>query len=374
MENYQESLFIPAGAEGGSLMILEDVTRQVRYFAQKSAENMLLLGKALTEAKAMVPHGEWAEYVKRNTGLGERTAQNFMQAFKKFGTGNAILDGMSIGQIIPLLPATDEEIGKLAAENNLKGMSKREIEKALKKAREEAETEAAEKTRETLAAMAEDKARELARQKENFDRQMEAERKGKAAEIEQLTMQLTESQEKAEQSRKNREAYIETLKTQLTESREAADALRKAAEDAEARAKDATQAAIDGARDVSAQSSKLEAEARKLRAELNEKDEMVQELQEQYDALNRDYLNLQSSTARGDAERTDADILSAEAFGDAVKMFIGQVGRIPYMHGTFATMDAVSRDTYSAYVMQVKEWAEKSLAALDTIATEGGVY
>lgn len=335
--------------EEKALSILQDVTERVRYYARRNIADWLKLGEALTEAKGIVPRGEWEKYLLENAGMSKRMCENCMSAFRRFGTSDPDITRLNMSQVIALLPGSDEEIAKISEGGDIGQMSSREIQKAIRAAREEEQ----QKARENVAVMAEDKAMELARQKENFDRTLKA---------------------KVDETRAEQAGQIEALKARLTESQETVEHLRKAAEEAEARARDATQAAIDGARDVSLQSNKLEAEARRLREELADKDAMIQELQEQYDSLRDDYTDVQSAAARGDAERTNADILSAESVGDAVRVFIGRVGRIPYMHGTFATMDDMQRDEYRANVMQVKEWAEKSLTALETVATEGGVY
>lgn len=323
---------------GGALpALLADVTERVRYYARRSAGDMLELGRALTEAKELVPHGEWENYVRENAGMEIRTAQNFMQAFRKWGTGNPDLSKLNVGQMIALLPATDEEIEKISEDGDLSGMSSRQIKaaiaKARKEAKEEAEEEAQEKIRDAMQCAANGNARELAKQKERYEKTMD------------------------------------DLKIQLEAKKAEADELRAKAEQAEA----VIQAGIEQARDVSAASNEIEKERRKFQQEMDEKDEMIRELQEQYDAVNQQYLDAQSALVKGDAERTNSDILSAAAVSEAVRGFIGQVGRIPYMHGAFATMDGTEREEYRANIMQVVEWARKSLEAMNTFSAEGGV-
>ena len=117
--------------------VLSDVTERVRYYSRRSAADMLELGKALIEAKEIVPRGEFPAYVKENAGMEIRTAQNFMQAYKKWGSDSAAVTGLSVGQMIALLPASEKEIEKLAAEQEIGSMSSREIKKAIQAAREE---------------------------------------------------------------------------------------------------------------------------------------------------------------------------------------------------------------------------------------------
>ena len=320
--------------EEKALSILNDITDRVKYYARRNMTDWLELGKALTEAKALVPHGSWEDYVLKNAGMSMKMCQNCMKAFQRFGTDNPDIAKLNMTQVISLLSGSDEEIQRISAGGPIEDMSSREIQKAIRAAREEEQ----QKAREGMEIMAQDKARELARQKEGFERTLK---------------------EKLDEARAEQADVMESLRYQLEESREAAETLRKAAEDAEARARDTAQAAIDGARDISLQTNRLETEARRLREELADKDAMIEELQRQYD--------------RGDAERSGAEILSAEAVGDAVRIFIGQVGRIPYMHGTFAMMDEREKEEYRANVMQVREWAEKSMNALDSVNGIGGI-
>lgn len=334
--------------EEKALSILRDVTERVRYYARRNIADWLKLGEALTEAKGIVPRGEWEKYVLENAGMSKRMCENCMSAFRRFGTSDPEINRLNMSQVIALLPGSDEEIAKISEGGDIGQMSSRDIQKAIRAAREEER----EKARESVAVMAEDKVRELARQKEGFDRTLK---------------------EKLDEARAEQAEQIEALKTRLNESMEAAKQLRQAAEEAESRARDATQAAIEGARDISVQSNRLEAEARRLREELADKDAMIEELQQQYDAIRDEYTAAQREAARGDAERSNGDILSAESVGDAVRIFIGQVGRIPYMHGAFAVMGESEKEEYRANIMQVKEWAEKSLSAMETVNGIGGV-
>lgn len=346
--------------EEKALSILKDVTERVRYYAKRNMADWLELGKALTEAKELVPHGEWEEYVSQNAGMSQRMCQNCMKAYSRFGTDNPEISGLNMTQVIGLLSASDEEIEKLSGDGDLSAMSSREIkarlqkerEKGRKEGREEAEEEQAEKTRDAMQCMANDKARELARQKEAFDKTLK---------------------EKVAEAKAAAGDELEVLKEQLAEKRAEAEELRFRAEQAEASAEAVMKAGIEKSRDVSAQANELEGEKRKLHQEIESLESTIREMQADYDALNQEHLDTLSKIAKGDAERTSADILSAEAVGDAVRMFIGQVGRVPYMHTAFATMDSMEREEYLANVMQVKEWADKSLKALDSVNGIGGV-
>lgn len=354
----------------GGLSPVEDLAQQAQYYSQRTAFDMLQLGRVLTQAKELVAQGEWMDWVDRNAGLDIRGAQYFMQCYAKYGLDPEKAK-LGKSKLIAMLPMTDKERDKLMANNNVSAMSVRELKEAVRKAREEEQ----EKAREAVEVMRQGNLIELAKQKEAADKAlkeaMEKAEAEKVLELEQLV--ITKDGENKTQMQ-IRDEQIAAQKAQIDAVKAEAEELRQKLATAEETAKEATRTAIDGARDISRRSNELEVEARKLRAEMAEKDALLAEMQEQYNEIQQQYLNAQSAIAKGDAERSTADILSAEAVGDAVRIFIGQVGRVPFMHGTFAMMDDIQRDEYRANVMQVKEWAEKSLTALETVATEGGVY
>ena len=386
MEN---TVMIPDAQEGAIpedllAVMREDITEHVRYYSKRSCTDMLELGKWLTKAKEIVPHGEWETYVKEKTGMKKRTAQNFMQAYQKYGTKNDRISNLSIGQVIALLPATQEEEDMLA-EKDLSEMSTREIRDAIRKAREEERA----KAREGMEIMAADKIRELAKQKDAIAKKMQirmdellaekdaekeaAIEQARAESEEKLKSALEGEEKRAEEQKRLYEDRLRALNDQMRETLAATDELKKQLSAAEEAAKDATQAAIDGTKSLRQQNAEAETQARKLRRELEEKDDIIRELQEQYDQINREYLNAQSAIAKGDAERSSADILSAAAVSAAARDFIGQVGRVPFMHGAFATMSEAERDGYRQSILMILDWAKKSLNTLETVDGNGGI-
>lgn len=387
-----------AAPETGRVSIVEDLARQAQHYARGTAFNMLQLGRVLTEARALVPHGEWADWVDKNAELDLRAAQYFMQCYATYGVDPEMAK-LGQSKLVSMLPMSEDEREKLMAAKDVGKMSVRELRDEIRKARaeerekaEKAIAEAQEKARESLEAVQQGKVIELARQKENADRALadalkmaEQEKKQASRTLEDaLEMarlekaaairEVTESKDSEIRTMTaHRDEQIEAQKAQIEAMKAEAETLRQRAEEAEASARAATEAAAEGARDISRQTSALESEARKLRAEVAEKNALIEEMQEQYDQIQQEYLNAQSAFAKGDAERANSDILSADAVSEAVRIFIGQVGRVPYMHGGFAAMDNAELNEYRANVLQVLEWAEKSLQAIETVNVKGVV-
>ena len=99
--------------------------------------NLLQLGRVLLEAKPLVGHGNWADWVKSNTSMSVRTAEQYMQAYQQFGLDEEIAE-LGTSKILKLLPLPEEERKALLDRGDIGAMSAREFDAAIKQAREEA--------------------------------------------------------------------------------------------------------------------------------------------------------------------------------------------------------------------------------------------
>ena len=110
------------------------------------------IGRRLEEAKAMLPHGEWGAWLKRELDYSQSAAQNFMKVYREYGDSQQSLFGgvpksqtfgnLTFSKALSLLAIPDEEErARFAAENDVEHMTTRELNEALK-ARNEAQEEA----------------------------------------------------------------------------------------------------------------------------------------------------------------------------------------------------------------------------------------
>ena len=104
------------------------------------------IGKRLTEAKELVPHGEWMDFLARETEFSSSSAGRLMQVYKEYGTAEntnfPTLGNISISNALRLLAVPEEEREAFAAEVDAEHLTTRELEDAIK-AREAAERELA---------------------------------------------------------------------------------------------------------------------------------------------------------------------------------------------------------------------------------------
>lgn len=200
---------------------IEIVTAEIYTIRDNAArvfmDSVVQIGRRLEEAKQLVPHGEWTDYLDTKLGYKPSTAQNYMRIAREFGDGQVGLSGktasdffgnLGYSQLLPLLGLPEEEREKLAEEHDLAGMSSREIQ-ALVKERDEAKKNADVAQGKLEQAWQElDQATEDIRDLENMnlEAKAQAERAEKDAEtarqeIAELQRRLDELAEQAHQPR-----------------------------------------------------------------------------------------------------------------------------------------------------------------------------
>ena len=328
----------------GGLSIAENLAREAQFYSMQTQFNMLQLGRVLKEAKEVVEHGQWLDWIDKNAGCSERQAQIFMQLYETYGL-NSELAALGASKLKILLPMTEEERGKLLNEKDVKNMSVRALKDEVKAREAEIRAEEQEKAREAVAA-----------------------EKVNAAKMAESAARKAEKETRAKL-----EEEMEALRAERADMALKAKELQARAELAEGQIEAANLAAREATRGVSEQSAALDAERRRIERELKDKDEALEELQAQYDEISQKWLDAQSTIARGDAERSTADILSASAVHASVRDFLDQNSRLPYMHTAYAAMGAAEHERMKADLLALRDFVEKALSAMETIIGNGGV-
>ena len=296
------------------LSVLGGLAQEAQYYAKSIANGMIQLGRVLTEAKPLVKHGEWENWIRENAGCSVRYAQVFMQAYARFGNNAAVAQIGERGKIFKLLalPAGTEE--QFLAENDVSDMSTREVEEAVRKVREELDAER------RARALAEDQVRELMERPPEVPEEVKAQLKTQA----------------------------DTIASQTGEIQRLADIGRTTIEE----------------------TNRLRRENAELTREVKEQNELIEEAQRQYDSVRGELLTMQSAAAKGDAERVPVDELTIDVFASAVRQFIGTCARMPHMGHTFGTMMLSEKNAYDELLRTVEGWASNARQAMNTIAYE----
>lgn len=156
-------------------------------------------GRWLTEAKAMVPYGEWGNWLKEKVDYSQSKAQGLMKLYRKFGDEQESLFGpsksqalgnLSVTKALMLIDIPDEELGEIMEDHDLESMTTREV-AALKRDLADAKAQAKQ-------AQAEQTAAEQARAKMAKDMALSNERiSGLNAEVEAQSAKAREAQDAA---------------------------------------------------------------------------------------------------------------------------------------------------------------------------------
>ena len=314
----------------GGMTALDDLAAQAQMFSCGAAMNLLQLGRVLTEAKPLVKHGEWSEWVRVNAHMPLRTAQQYMQAYHRFGTDQKYAQ-LGASQIIKLLPMSDDERKKLLEENDVGEMTTRELDEAIKAQRDAARAEARAEARERIS------------------------------EVERERDALKERVNELEQA----EPEIEIPKELLDELQQGREDLKEAEQTAQHFAEMARQATNEKAA--------LEKHVKELTYDLHDAEQAMKDQQEALDRAQDELLSLKSAQARGEKARGREGEMTASAFSAAVSEFVGQCARLPYMGAAFAGMTLKEKAAYSELLSTVEGFCAQAREALNCVAVEGGV-
>lgn len=219
----------------GEILSIRDNAKRVFY------SSVIEIGKRLIEAKEQVPQGEWTGYLTNVLELKPSTAQNYMRIAREFGSdqislsGKALdelFSGLSYSQLLPLVGLADEERREIAEENELDGMSSREIEKLVSdyKAARAAEEQLQRQVKELKEAKKKaDKAAAKAEEEQESERAARDAAEAKARELDGRVKELLEAA-KATPIEASVVPDEETLERERQKVREEQAAALKAAE------------------------------------------------------------------------------------------------------------------------------------------------
>lgn len=87
---------------------LDQLTVEVKFYLGQIGQNILEVGKRLIQAKALLQHGEWQDWLKNNFQLSYATAAKFIQCAERFSNVETSR-GLKSSQMIELLRLPEDE-------------------------------------------------------------------------------------------------------------------------------------------------------------------------------------------------------------------------------------------------------------------------
>lgn len=193
------------------------VTAEIKELCRQ-AENMALMyaieiGRRLCEAKGVLEHGEWGEWLKNEVNFSQRTANNFMRLYSEYGASQLCFfqensnsqpfANLPYSKALKLLAVPFDEREEFAESVDVENISVKELEAAI---------------RERDAAIEEKKAAE--------ERAEELEEK--MAAVENASAQVASKEAEAEELKTKLEKVEAELLKSRTETQKAKDKLKKA--------------------------------------------------------------------------------------------------------------------------------------------------
>lgn len=304
---------------------LENIEYRIAIHMQGAYENMLEVGRCLNEAKeaGLVPHGQWETWVRKNTGMSERSAQKLMQAARSVLPGSAMAK-LPISKIQAILALPEEAREPIAEKAVADDMSLRELQEAVKREKQRADqlAEINEKTAARAAANSRDAERAI-------------------REAQELRQKLQEADDRARSLENSRARAIKKLRDELDEAKQ------------------------NAAGGISAEA---QGEIDRLKAELADAESYAEQQAELRQQAQQELLNQKAQAARGETTET---AFGAGDLAAAVRAFIGAAGVLPHIGADVARMGSGERAQMRQYVDMVGTWVDGARRALETVVICG---
>lgn len=232
----------------------EIIAAEINYIAQKTRETVLSgaieIGRRLVEAKELVPHGQWEQWLRENVSYSQSTANNLMAVFREYGGGQqslfqranpAEIADLSYSKAVALLVLPREQREEFLEQNPVAGMSTRQLQAAIKEAKEQLEQSIEERQKYQKQAgeemgranRLEQEAREAANREAGLRRQLEQLEEKAARPSQQALDEITRrAQEEAQAAAA---AQLKEARRQLAQAQaEKEETARRLAEEKEA--------------------------------------------------------------------------------------------------------------------------------------------
>lgn len=295
------------------------------------------IGRRLCEAKSVVPHGEWGDWLEKKVQFSQSTAQNYMKMYERFGSEQVSLFSDPKSEAIMNLPYTkalkllavpEEEMDDFMETHDVEAMSTRELEKAIKE-RDEArrQTEQWKNSADQAAdgaLRAEETARKAKAEAEALRRQLE-ELQNRPVEVaveapsEEMLGEIRAAEaKKFQEEREALEKKLASAQKKAEKAGKEAEGLRSKVEGAKAEAERELQGNMEKAK---AEQAAMAAENAELQRKLKTADGSAAVFQVYFTAVQEDCNRMLGIIKKAEPQQ-------GEKFRNALKALLGSVERM----------------------------------------------
>lgn len=308
-------------------------------------EGCIEIGRRLVEAKELLPHGEWGQYLKEEFDWSQDRAGQLMKLFREYGAEQQNIFGaelnsdtyrnLSFSQALKLIAIPESEREDFVKENDVGKLTTRELDELIKEhnrqlAAEQEKTRQAEaESREAHAALEElsDKyaalsavAREGQQGLDDALARGRAEGESAAAEkLAHLNTQVAEADKATKQAEKQRKAAEKELAKAKADAEAARQDLRQLKDNPQV-----PQESMDKLRaQFSAAAQEAEARAAELEQRLKTADPTVAVFKVHFDNIQREFSTMMTLIASAEAETGNKLRAAVAAVLDKFKQEVG---------------------------------------------------
>lgn len=228
--------------EAVSERTIEVVTLEIQTLNRQAGTIMLSyaveIGRRLAEAKSLVRHGAWGDYLRDKVNFSPSTANNFMRVFEEYGdrqfslfddgSNSQTFGNLSYTKALALLAVPAAERAEFAQVHDVDGMSTRQLQDAIKE-RDEAQKakEAAEAERKNAETAREKMARDVAFANERVSGLQRELEELRSRPVEVAVERATDPAELEKAREEGRQAAEKELSAKLEKAQKAAEAAKK---------------------------------------------------------------------------------------------------------------------------------------------------
>ena len=214
----------------------ENIAAEIRTLDTQGKHLCLMyifeIGKRLEEAKSLVGHGHWGEYLKAQVGYSQDTANKYMKVYREYQKNGVFPNSdmfmnLDFSKAYKLLAVPAEERESFLQEHPVEDMTVRQLEQVIREREAELEKATAQTAR--VEEQLEELTADLREQADIIDRKDE-----ELVKLEEEAAGLRRAAEEAAAMEKKAGADVDKLKQELAKAKEAEKAAKAALKEAKA--------------------------------------------------------------------------------------------------------------------------------------------
>ncbi|MCD8015924.1 MAG: DUF3102 domain-containing protein [Lachnospiraceae bacterium] len=111
---------------------LTKIENDILSLKQQTATNIIQIGNYLIEAKKLVPHGEWANWLSHKVDFSQSSANQYMRVAREFSSNSQAIANLDVTKVFMILTLPVDEREKYLNNPDVATMSTRQLQSKIK--------------------------------------------------------------------------------------------------------------------------------------------------------------------------------------------------------------------------------------------------